>query len=155
MKTYVAFLRGINVGGHKSVKMSELKIAMEALGFTKVRTVLASGNVIFDAAKEAGLAAKIEAQLEKSFGMTIGVLVRPMEALRALVAEGEGIAAANAAVATRLYVTFLPEEPWQVFNVITVEAGRATVDLMADLEKKYGKKITTRNWNTLGKILRA
>ena len=45
----IAFLRGINVGGHKKVPMAALKKAFEAMGFRDVRTVLASGNVIFEA----------------------------------------------------------------------------------------------------------
>lgn len=47
-RSYVAFLRGINVGGHAVIRMSELQRAFEGLGFENVRTVLASGNVIFD-----------------------------------------------------------------------------------------------------------
>ncbi|MGH8103125.1 MAG: DUF1697 domain-containing protein, partial [bacterium] len=44
---YVAFLRGINVGGHKPVRMEDLRKALGSLGFKNVRTILASGNVIF------------------------------------------------------------------------------------------------------------
>ena len=46
---YVAFLRGINVGGHHKVPMAELRLIMEELGFEKVITLLNSGNIIFDA----------------------------------------------------------------------------------------------------------
>jgi uncharacterized protein (DUF1697 family) len=51
LSKYVAFLRGINVGGHKTIKMDELKEAFEANGFKNVKTFLASGNVLFDAPK--------------------------------------------------------------------------------------------------------
>ena len=45
---YVAFLRGINVGGHHKIPMADLRRALEELGFRKVVTLLNSGNVIFD-----------------------------------------------------------------------------------------------------------
>ena len=46
---YAAFLRGINVGGHTIIKMGELRKVFESLGFWNVKTVLASGNVLFEA----------------------------------------------------------------------------------------------------------
>jgi uncharacterized protein (DUF1697 family) len=48
MTQYAAFLRGINVGGRKPVKMEDLRKAFAALGFQNVKTMLASGNVLFD-----------------------------------------------------------------------------------------------------------
>lgn len=50
--TYAAFLLGINIGPHKRVPMSELKKMCERMGFENVRTLLASGNVVFDAPKK-------------------------------------------------------------------------------------------------------
>ena len=47
MQTYIALIRGINVGGHKQVKMAELKTKCESLGLRDVRTLLQSGNVVF------------------------------------------------------------------------------------------------------------
>lgn len=44
---YVALLRGINVGGHNKVKMAELKMLFEKLGFEQVKTYIQSGNVLF------------------------------------------------------------------------------------------------------------
>ncbi len=49
MNRYVAFLRGINVGGHKKVPMQQLHECMTEMGFTKIKTLLASGNVVFEA----------------------------------------------------------------------------------------------------------
>jgi len=51
MSTYVAFLRGINVGGHRRIKMAELRQAFESSGFQKVKTLLATGNVVFESPK--------------------------------------------------------------------------------------------------------
>ena len=48
MPRFVALLRGVNVGGNKRVPMAELRVALEALGYTNVRTLLNSGNAVFD-----------------------------------------------------------------------------------------------------------
>jgi uncharacterized protein (DUF1697 family) len=52
MPSYIGFLRGINVGGHKVIKMSELKSIFDAMQFQNVRTYLQSGNVIFHTLEE-------------------------------------------------------------------------------------------------------
>ena len=74
---YVALLRGINVGGNAMIRMSELKTCLEKTGFAEVRTFIQSGNVLFSAPKTATprLARKIEAAIEKTFGMKVGVVV--------------------------------------------------------------------------------
>jgi uncharacterized protein (DUF1697 family) len=78
--TYVAFLLGINIGPHKRVAMGELKKMCERMGFSNVRTLLASGNVIFDAPGKSVdvLVSVLEAQLKKTFGFDVGVIVRTM-----------------------------------------------------------------------------
>jgi len=178
MIKYAAFLRGINVGGHKAVKMEELKKAFEALGFENVKTLLASGNVIFAApsASESMLAKKIEEKLEQTFGHEIGVLIRKLEELQRL-AEASPFAGIKVTPQTRLYVTFLAEKtksslkiPYEspdknfkiiratgseVCSVLTLTPNSRTVDLMSILEKEFGRKVTTRNWNTINKILKA
>jgi uncharacterized protein (DUF1697 family) len=74
---YVALLRGINVGGNAMIRMSDLKSCLEKTGFTDVRTFIQSGNVLFAAPKIATprLARKIEAAIEKTFRMKVGVVV--------------------------------------------------------------------------------
>ena len=52
METFVALLRGINVGGHHKVPMAELRTELEKLGYSKVNTLLNSGNIIFKAASD-------------------------------------------------------------------------------------------------------
>ncbi|MBM4406965.1 MAG: DUF1697 domain-containing protein, partial [Chloroflexi bacterium] len=69
MPTCVALLRGINVGGNKVIKMADLAKAFTSLGFANVRTLLASGNVVFEASNaKAATSSVIEAALEKAFG---------------------------------------------------------------------------------------
>ena len=75
---YVAFLRGINVGGNNKVPMSELKSCFESLGFSDVSTYINTGNVIFETKRtsEPSLVKKIENGLLKTLGLPVRVVVR-------------------------------------------------------------------------------
>ena len=175
---YVAFLRGINVGGNKLIRMDDLKKAFAALGFANVITILASGNVLFESksANAEALTKQIEEKLKKVFRHEMGVMVRSVEEIHRLDASQpfKGIAVTPQ---TRLYVTFLSEKPAsklkipytapdqsfkilrispaEVCATLTLSPQGGTLDLMAFLEKQFGKKITTRNWNTIVRILKA
>jgi uncharacterized protein (DUF1697 family) len=81
---YAAFLRGVNLG-KRTVKSAELKAAFEAMGFTEVKTLLASGNVLFDAKTSKGLKAKIEAGLKEQFGFDVPIVLRSLDELKAMV----------------------------------------------------------------------
>jgi uncharacterized protein (DUF1697 family) len=77
MTSFVALLRAVNVGGTGKLPMSELKAACEELGFTAVRTYIASGNVVFASPKsEAAVKAALEKRLAAYAGKAVGVLVR-------------------------------------------------------------------------------
>jgi uncharacterized protein (DUF1697 family) len=74
---FVSLLRAVNVGGTGKLPMSELKAMCEAAGFAKVRTYIASGNVVFESAKpEAAVKAALERRLKAYTGKPVGVLVR-------------------------------------------------------------------------------
>jgi uncharacterized protein (DUF1697 family) len=166
---YIAFLRGINVGGNKMIKMADLKTAMEKAGYTDVVTILASGNVLFSAAKNAS-AKDVEKVIASAFGVAVGVVLRTQDDIRKLVSSDpfKGI---TVTPDTRLYVTFLPPDvvlqstpiphdvrvvrsvPTEICSVVTVLAQKNTTDLMAWLDKTYGKSVTTRNWNTILRLL--
>jgi uncharacterized protein (DUF1697 family) len=77
MNTFVALLRGINVSGHRKIKMADLKESLASLEFTNVQTYLQSGNVIFQSAKsDKGLLEKMISELiQKDFGHEVKVLV--------------------------------------------------------------------------------
>jgi uncharacterized protein (DUF1697 family) len=176
MTKYVAFLRGINVGGNKPVKMDELKKAFAALGFKNVNTVLASGNVLFEApgTRADSNTKKIEDKLKTALGHEVGVLLRTIEEIQNL-ADANPFKNIKVTPQTRLYVTFLSEKPksslkipsespekdfrilrvsdTEVCTVLTLSPERQTTDLMNILEKEFGRKITTRNWNTIARIL--
>lgn len=77
MTTFIALLRAVNVGGTGKLPMSELKAMCEAIGFSNVRTYIASGNVVFDSAlAEKEVAKKLAASLEEYAGKPVGVMVR-------------------------------------------------------------------------------
>jgi uncharacterized protein (DUF1697 family) len=71
-------LRGINVSGHKSIRMERLRESFEALEFTNVRTYVQSGNVVFEAGKDsaAGLAEEIQKKILQDVGFPVSALVR-------------------------------------------------------------------------------
>jgi uncharacterized protein (DUF1697 family) len=170
MTRYVAFLRGINVGGHKKVSMSELKKVFERQGFQDVKTLLASGNVVFHGEEE--LTRNISGNLEKALGFATQTTVLPFEVIEAIV-KSDPFKAVRVTPQIRLYVTFLKEEPKTglkipyasddesfriigltdkaIFSVVDLEKT-GTADAMNMLEKEFGKSITTRNYNTIVRI---
>lgn len=76
MKTYIALLRGINVGGQKKLKMADLKLLFGELGFEGVTTYIQTGNVVFTAKEGDGLAAKISKEIQTKFGFEVPVLIK-------------------------------------------------------------------------------
>ena len=80
MTTYIALLRGINVGGNKIIKMQDLKTMLQSLSFHNVRTYIQSGNVIFesDEESESFLSGVIERQIHEVFGFEVSVIIRTL-----------------------------------------------------------------------------
>ncbi len=176
MVKYVALLRGINVGGHKKIKMADLQDTFASLGFQNVKTLLASGNVLFQASETStdALARRIEEQIETSLGFSVGVILRTIEQIQQI-ADSQPFKGISVTPDTRFYVSFLAEKakhrlkiPYEspgsdfrilrvsdgeVFSVLTLNSNSRSVDAMSILEKEFGRKITTRNWNTVSKIL--
>lgn len=172
---YVAFPRGINVGGHNKIKMEDLRQGFTSWGFRNVKTLLASGNIVFEIqdSNVDVLATDIGKRIYETFGMDISVIVRSLDQIKDLLDKNpfDGIPVTKQ---TRLYVTFLPERhqsklkipyealekdfnivsvtEFEVFSVLTVTPQSGTVKSMGILEKEFGKNITTRNWNTITKI---
>src|SRR6476619_1760790 len=85
---YVALLRGINVGGHRMIKKDELQAIFEGCGFSEVKTVLASGNVVFssDLVEEAAIQERIETALHDALGYVVNGMVRTIAYLQDLIA---------------------------------------------------------------------
>jgi uncharacterized protein (DUF1697 family) len=173
----VAFLRGVNNIGQKTMKMDSLRRTFENMGHQNVRTHLASGNVVFETPRlgPRKLVKTIGDRLEQTLGYEITVIVRALSDLEALF---DSKPFKNVAVTprTRLWVTFLAEKsrsslkvpftsPRKDFRIVSVSATevcsvvtpsrtRGGTRLMSFLDKEFGRNITTRNWNTIVRILR-
>lgn len=89
MNQYIALLRGINVGHAKRIAMDDLVKLVEGLGFSNVRTLLNSGNAVFDASKPktAEIASTMEEAIRKNFGFPVHVVVLRDKELSAVIEE--------------------------------------------------------------------
>ena len=110
MTRYVALLRGINVGTAKPIAMADLRACFEALGFTGVRTLLRSGNVVFDADADGAVdAGSLESAIAAATGVSAGVVLVDDARFRSIVAENP--LASVASDPSRALVYFLDEVP--------------------------------------------
>jgi uncharacterized protein (DUF1697 family) len=171
MPRFVAFLRGVMP---TNAKMPELKRAFEAAGFTNVKTVLASGNVVFDAkaSGEASLERKAESAMAARLGRTFYTVVRSVDALAALV-EADPFAAFERRPDAKRVVSFLrkahhhglalpPESDGVRIGATTgreiftayVPSPKGPV-FMVMIGKLCGEAVTTRTWETVKKCLKA
>jgi uncharacterized protein (DUF1697 family) len=112
MPKYVAFLRAINVGGH-IVKMDRLRKLFEELGFTNVKTFIASGNVIFDSRSRnaATLERKIEMHLESTLEYELATFVRSIAQLHQIEKHKPFADPEQSGPNHGLYIAFLREPP--------------------------------------------
>src|SRR3989442_7413643 len=89
MPTYVAMFRGINVAGHKIIRMQDLRASFEALGFRRVRTYVQSGNVIFESEKASlkNLSKAIEEKILSKFGFSVKLVLRTSSEMKQVVGD--------------------------------------------------------------------
>jgi uncharacterized protein (DUF1697 family) len=170
MTRYAAFLRGVMPS---NCTMPSLKKAFERTGFTDVRTVLASGNVVFTAraSSEQALQHRIEAAMMAHLGRSFLTIVRSVDALREILAA-EPYAAARLTPDAKRVVTFL-REPCTTMLELPIELHGARIVAVKDreafsayvrtpkgpvfmslIEKTFGKEQTTRTWETVEKVAR-
>jgi uncharacterized protein (DUF1697 family) len=171
MGRYAALLRGVSP---TNAKMPELVRSFEAAGFTEVRTVLSSGNVVFSAraAPESALARKAEAAMNKEIGRSFLTIVRSLGALEGILASDPYQAFVLAPGAKRV-VSFLRDPP-QTKPRLPIELDGALIlclkgreaystyvptprgPVFMDLiEKTLGNAVTTRTWDTVKRIARS
>ena len=163
MAKYVALLRAVNVGGTGKLPMPELAAICVAAGLTKVKTYIASGNVVFEsAAKPAGVKAELEARLLAYAKKPVGVIVRTAaEMERVLTANPFPKAAANRTVAIFLdapppsdaltHAVGLKDEKMQLGQrEIYVHYGDGIGT--SKLRIPAAKAGTARNMNTIAKL---
>src|SRR5262245_20438489 len=112
MERYVAFLRGMNLGGRR-IKNEQLRAEFELLGFAEVACFRASGNVVFrdEAGDEAGLTERIEAGLGEALGYGVPVYLRGEDELRGIAGHEPFEPDAIGASKGKLQVAFLPAAP--------------------------------------------
>jgi uncharacterized protein (DUF1697 family) len=169
MPRYAALLRGVSP---MNARMPELKRAFESAGFTDVKTLLSSGNVVFDARATSlpSLERKIEETMQKELGRTFLTIVRSIDSLRELLASDPFRGARLESDAKRV-VTFLRKSPTALKLPMALHGARIVRlqgnDLfsayvpgpkgpvfMALIEKACGKEQTTRTWQTIEKVVR-
>jgi uncharacterized protein (DUF1697 family) len=171
MTAFVSLFRGINVGGHHSVRMDALKELHESLGLQRVETYIQSGNVVFtsDEADPAHLPRQIEEGFAQKFGFQANVMVRTADEFNAIIAnnpflnqpmkESKWVVAmflATHPVSTAredIQTTYTgPEElhivGQEVYIYYPEGIGRSKLS-NAFLEKKLKTMGTARNWNTV------
>ena len=176
MASYIAFLRAINLGASRRVKMERLRAALVDLGYDNVRTYIASGNVFFDSPSrsKAALVKQIEARLEAEFGFAIPAMVRTVAEIEKTVAR-DSFKDIVLDKDTRFVVLFadgkvptlkLPKESQkgdvtivdatssELFVVIRIIGGRVPNPGPA-IKKELGVETTARFAHTLEKILAA
>ena len=167
MPRYVAFLRGVSP---MNAKMPELKRCFEAVGFTEVRTLLSSGNVVFNAlaASEAALQRKAEAAMAKHLGRAFYTIVRSTNDLEKII-DADPYAVFRLPADAKRVVTFL-REPRQPKLALPLEVDGARILAMRGreiytaylpsprgpvfmtlIEKNFGSDVTTRTWDTVRK----
>ena len=173
MQHYIALLRGINVGGHRKVPMAALRQLMSDLNFKNVKTYIQSGNIIFlpdEKHPETQLAKIISNAILEDFGFEVPVVVKTADAIKKAVEANPFSAEAT----ETLHLTFLSEIPKPGY----VDALNST-DFLPDqfiiqeayaylhipgkyhktkisnafFEKKLSINATTRNWNTVLKLI--
>jgi uncharacterized protein (DUF1697 family) len=158
LASWVAFLRAVNLGNRNKVPMAGLRSALEEAGYADVRTVIASGNVVFSRGTKPSAHA-LESVIADEFGVRTKVILRSGTQIRRLRAAKpfDG----------RVYVAFLAArprstkpieglDPFAVVGsdiVLQFPSGYAAARLTgAVLEKKLGVEATVRNWNTVEKL---
>jgi uncharacterized protein (DUF1697 family) len=173
--TYIAILRGINVSGKNMIKMPALIKTFESLGYNKIKTYVQSGNVIFQTkpSKSKDLEKQIHDRIDKDFDTRIPVMVLNNKYISEI-QENNPFLDRKETDLTKLHVTFLSEAP-EKENTDKINTAQYAPDEFI-IDKKviylycpggYGKTklnnnffenklkvtATTRNWNTVNKLV--
>ncbi len=174
MPTYISLIRGINVGGHKSVKMDQLRTSAEGLGFQRVRTYVQSGNLVFESAKQSPstLSKKIEGVILKEFGHAAAVITKTSNEISEAI-QNNPFLKQKAIDITKLHLVFLSAHPqsadvkkldaissgddqyrWRedvIYLYLPNGAGESKL-ANAAFEKLLSVRATTRNWRTVNNL---
>lgn len=172
MPRFVALLRGINVGKAKRVAMADLRALLESLGYSGVRTLLNSGNAVFDASAETALkhGQRIQAAVASELGVDALVIVKSAKDIAAVIGGNRLGAAANDPSRLLVALTTDAKSLGAVEAVAKADWGAEVVHIGKHaaylwcangiLESKAAVALlkgladagTTRNWATMEKI---
>jgi len=174
MPNYIALLRGINVGGRNKIPMADLRDLFAAVGFTNARTLLQSGNVVFEGARQSAAALEqlLEAETQTRFGLSIDYVVRTATEWKRIIAgnpfideakhdpshtlvmllktpaKAAAVRALNDEIKGREIVRAAGK---QLYMIYPDGIGRSKLT-NAVIEKKLNVRGTVRNWNTVLKL---
>lgn len=151
MTRYVALLRGI-MPTNPNMRNEKLRDVFESLGFSNVRTLISSGNVLFESKTVDMIAQekKIEKALFDQLGIKSPAFIRSEAELARLIKKDPFKGMAHGPK-SYLIVSFLRKKPSELFNVLDLAKAR-TPEVMRDIEKEHGKEVTTRTWKTVQRI---
>ena len=175
MHTHLALLRGINVSGQKLIKMEDLRRSLEGVGFLNVRTYIQSGNVFVSTEEEnpGVVSDMIHNAILNSFGFDVPVFVIGKEDLQSCLERNRFLDEEGIDL-KKLYVSFIstevPDQMITQLNLNFIEPDKIQLDgrriylkyhsSPADtkldnkwIEKSMNVVSTTRNWNTVNKLL--
>ncbi len=175
MKTYICLLRGINVSGHKIIKMAALKNSFEGLGFENIRTYIQSGNIVFKSSKNGVKALQkiIHQMVLDDYGFDIPVIILTPQELKKT-STNNPFEKDDTKDPKKFYVVFLQEQPLQahieklsevdcrpeefvighkiIYSYATNGAHKSKMGNNF-FENKLKVKATSRNWRTVQKLL--
>jgi uncharacterized protein (DUF1697 family) len=167
MPRYVAFLRGVSPS---NAKMADLKVCFEKIGFTDVRTVLSSGNVVFNAdfKQASDLTKTIESGMTKYLPRAFPVILRTTDHLQKVL-KADPYADFHIAPEAKRVIAFLSQPHKEALTlpfesddvrILAIQGdevftayipnGRGPI-FMTLIEKQFGKHVTTRTWDTVKK----
>jgi uncharacterized protein (DUF1697 family) len=175
MNTYIALLRGINVSGKNLIKMEALVASFIELGFENVTSYIQSGNMVFHSSinDTEQIRLMIENKIKIKFSLEVSVIIRTKAEIEQVIKNNPFLKDKNVEI-DRLYVTFLSDTPdnnilnklnlskneGEEYQIISKEVylycpnGYGRTKLNNNIfESKLKVKATTRNWNTVNKLM--
>lgn len=174
MQTYISVLRGINVSGHRVIKMDALKKSYAELGFTNILTYIQSGNVIFQFKKSEHLKIEnmIKNKISDEYGFDVPVIVKDARDLKNVIKNNSFLNNKNVDL-SKLHVTFLSAIPAksEVKRIKEIDFSPEEFIICDDIlylycpggygntklnnnffENKLKVKATNRNWKTVNEL---
>ena len=178
MHTYIALLKGINVGGRNLIKMAELRLMFEQIGLGRTQTYIQSGNVVFRSCQEEeSLRIFIEQQIERRFGFPVPVILRTSAQMETVLysspfSQEEVAKAESKNTGESMYVAFLNQAPSsevvermrdyksetekyrisgrEVYLLFSISIRNSK---LTNQLKKLNISMTVRNWKTVNKLV--